>query len=354
MDLAHRRLREIRLHPEPLDHLPVELHTQPRLLRHGQVPAHHRELLQQGMRIDVDAVDRRPARLFQHRTQMGGQGSGQPGAHHLQPERHLRLAAQNPIVERPPDSAAQHEPVAHPFADSRHRRWTAEVHGNGTADLAPQQRVAGHVVLRNRRFDDGQVRVLLLQPANQRRGHVHPQQQRVEVRVQAEMRRHRLAHRRQLRVDIVPGPRLHLHGRKSVFLGRPRFGRPLLGLHALRPPRQRTGFPVLRPQQPVAGHAEHLAGRVEQRHLQTRAQRVVPEQIEQILPPRPGELRVPGMPPGVPLNSLPHTHCTTRRGHLAQLHDRPPRPVRLHSGRAALVERHVQHDPLYLFDNSVF
>ena len=142
------------------------------------------------------------------------------------------------------------------------------MHRDRTADFLAQQLVPRHVVLRQRRLDDGQTLVAVFQAADQRCSLIDAQQQPVKVSIQFEVERRCLTHGAQLRVNIVPGARLDLHRRKPVFLGPAGLFRPILRRHALRPPRYGTGVAVLRPHQPVAGHAQRLPRCIPQRHLQ--------------------------------------------------------------------------------------
>ena len=211
MDLPFRRLAEVVSHTEAFDGIPIEFDPESGALGNLDATTGYLDILHERVFVDVDAGNRRPARLTQYGRQVDGEHGGESATDQLQPERLVGDIAQCAFAQHLRDPATNHEAVADPLSDRRHHRRITQVHGDWRSDLLAQGDVAGDIALGNRRFDDGQVGVLAFQAADQGGSQVGAQQHEVKIGIDLEVWRYHGADGLELAVEVVPGARLDLH-----------------------------------------------------------------------------------------------------------------------------------------------
>ena len=271
-----------------LDGLLVDLHPQAGLVGHRHVPVHHLDPFGQQVGFpEFMAGDVGQLGVRQHRSDMGGESRGQPGAYHLKPEWLVQRGRHDALPYGPRGAAADHEAVA----DLRLPHVVAEVFHDGLLDafaehlraleIFPQvegafvhTHVDSLVELRQDLFRFGL-------------GEEKP----VEIHVEPVVGRYGFAHRVDLGDDVAPGPRLHLEGSVAASEGLFRLLDPVFGRHVDVPPRKGAAVPQLVAQQGVHGHPGVFSAQVEDGDLRSEPDIVVPHDGPRVLADQTGGIR---------------------------------------------------------------
>jgi len=209
--------------------------------------------------------------------------------------------------------------------------------GDGRVQFGTQLPAPRHVLLRDRALERLDLRVLL-QLLEDRQRPLGVQQRLVEVDVDAEPRRQLLGKRRDDLAEVPPRTALDLELGVPLVDGPLGLGEPVLGGHVHRPPRQRHPVPDLGAQQPPRRHVQPPPDGVEQRHLESGAEVVVPQQVHRVRPEGPLDVLVLGRPPGVVQHRLADPRGADLDGHLRDLGVPPVRdpPVHVRPGDIAV------------------
>ena len=294
---------------------------------------------------------RRPARRCEHRSQVQTQGGRQPGADHLQKERHAPGAGEVTGPADGGDAAADHVAVAvlaarHPLAS------LVVVVGDLRAQPRAQPPVAVDVVSGDRPLVDLDLRELRFQGAQHRQRGRRVEQEVVPVCVDREPRRGSLGYPCDRLVHVPPRPGLDLHAGVAQAHRLARLRLVQLGRHVVVPEGQRAVAAHLLAKQAMRRHAGQLAGQVKHRHLQAGAKAVVPVQVER----RPADhpLVDVGPAPGIVLDRLAPSDDPGLAGDADHLEFRPRVDARpLHLEADAVHHRHPVQGALDRSDSAV-